>query len=75
MPADSGPLHTQDCEPVTRTLEALSLAENNAEPVQVRLLHTTLEGPLEYVNDARWMESRRGFVRGIEWILFHGHLD
>ena len=34
------------------------------------LLHTTLEGPTEYVN-ARWMSS----LHGIEWIMFHGHLD
>ena len=38
------------------------------------LLHTTLEGPMEYVN-ARWMWSPRGFLHGIEWIMFHGHLD
>ena len=34
------------------------------------LLHTTLGGRAEYVN-ARWMES----LHGIEWIMFHGHLD
>ena len=33
-----------------------------------------LEGPTEYVN-ARWMWSLHGFLRGIEWIMFHGHLD
>ena len=33
------------------------------------LLHTTLEGPTEYVN-ARWVYS----LHGIEWIVFHGHL-
>ena len=37
-------------------------------------LHTTLEGPSEYVN-ARWMQSLHGFLRGIEWIMLHGHLD
>ena len=37
-------------------------------------LHTTLEGPTEYVN-ARWMQSLHGFLYGIEWITFHGHLD
>ena len=37
-------------------------------------LHTTLEGPPEYVN-ARWMYNPHGFLRGIEWIMFHGHLD
>jgi hypothetical protein len=37
-------------------------------------LHTTLEGPTEYVN-ARCMWSLHGFLHGIEWIMFHGHLD
>jgi hypothetical protein len=37
-------------------------------------LHTLLEGPTEHV-DARWMFSLRGFLRGIEWIMFYGHLD
>jgi hypothetical protein len=36
-------------------------------------LHTTLEGPMEYV-DARWMSSLHGILHGIEWIMFHGHL-
>ena len=38
------------------------------------LPYTTLEGPTEYVN-AKWMQSLAGFVHGIEWIMFHGHLD
>ena len=46
----SGPLHTWDWEPVTITLQALSLVEK-AELVQVRFM---LERPTEYVN-ARWM--------------------
>jgi hypothetical protein len=37
-------------------------------------LYTTFEGPTEYVN-ARWMQSLHGFLHGIEWIMFHGHLD
>ena len=37
-------------------------------------LHTTLEGAIEYVN-ARWMQSLHGFLHGINWIMFHGHLD
>ena len=37
-------------------------------------LHTTLEGPTWYVN-ARWMWSPHGFPHGIQWIMFHGHLD
>jgi hypothetical protein len=38
------------------------------------LLHTSLEGPAEYVN-VRWMSSLHGFLHGIKWIEFHGHLD
>ena len=37
-------------------------------------LHTTLEGPTEYVN-TRWMYSLHGFLNGIKWIMFHGFLD
>ena len=37
-------------------------------------LHTALEGPMEYVN-AWWMWSLHGFLHGIKWIMFHGHLD
>jgi hypothetical protein len=37
-------------------------------------LRTTLEGPTEYVN-ARWLESPDKFLRGIAWVMFHGHLD
>ena len=37
-------------------------------------LHTTLEGSTECV-DARWTESLRGFLRGIECTVIHGHLD
>ena len=38
------------------------------------LWNTTLEGRMEYVS-ARWMWSLHGVLRGIEWIMFHGHLD
>jgi hypothetical protein len=38
------------------------------------LLHTTLEGPTEYVN-ARWMQSLHGFLHGIKWNMYHDHLD
>ena len=37
-------------------------------------LYTTLEGPTEYMN-ARWTSSLHVFLHGIEWIVFHGHLD
>jgi hypothetical protein len=33
-----------------------------------------LEGPTEYVN-VWWMWSLHWFLHGIEWIVFHGHLD
>jgi hypothetical protein len=39
-----------------------------------RSLHTMLEGPTEYVN-ARWMQSLHGFLHGIKWIMFHGHVE
>jgi hypothetical protein len=29
---------------------------------------------MEFVN-ARWLLSLHGFLRGIKWIMFHGHLD
>src|ERR1700738_3936971 len=32
-------------------------------------LHTTLEGPMEYVN-ARWMYNLHGLLHGIKWIMF-----
>ena len=37
-------------------------------------LHTTLEGPREYLN-ARWMQSLHGFLHGTNWIMSYGHLD
>ena len=37
-------------------------------------LHTTLEGPTEYVN-AKWMQSLHGFLHGIRWTMFHCRLD
>ena len=29
---------------------------------------------MEYVT-ARWIKSLHGFLHGIEWIMFHAHLD
>ena len=29
---------------------------------------------MEQVN-ARWMQRQIGFLHGIKWIIFHGHLD
>ena len=63
------PLHTQDWEPKTITLQALSLVEK-VEPIQV---HFTLR-----LRDQQsmWMQggckSLHGFLHGI---MFHGHLD
>jgi hypothetical protein len=39
-------------------------------------LHTMLEGPTEYLN-ARWIHgySLHGFLHGIDWIMFHIHLE
>ena len=37
--------------------------------------YTTLEGPTQCVNDARWIWSLHGFLHDIEWIVFHGHWD
>ena len=68
-----GPLHTRDWEPVTGTLQALSLVEN-AEPVQVRFFTLCLRD-----QRSMWMQDGRkrlhGLLHGIEWIMLHGHLD
>ena len=49
-----------------RTSSTLIGEKGGASPSS---LHTTLEGPTEYVN-ARWMWSLHGFLHGIEWIMF-----
>jgi hypothetical protein len=57
---------------MTITVQAFSLVEKGrATP---SLLHTRLEGPMEYVN-ARWMSCPRGFIHAIKWIMFHSHLN
>ena len=58
--------------PRDRTSSTLIGWEGGAGPSS--LLHTTLERPTDYVN-ARWMWGLHGFLRGIERIVFHGHLD
>ena len=65
-----GPLHTRDWEPVTITLQALSLVEK-AEPVQVRFTRGT-NGECECKMDVK---SLHGVLHGIKWMMFHGHLD
>jgi hypothetical protein len=68
-----GPLHTWDWEPVTITLQALSLVEK-AEPVQVHFFTLRLRDQW-----SMWMQdgckSLHGFLHGIIWTTFHGHLD
>ena len=67
------PLHTRDWGHVTITLQTLSLLEK-VEPVQVRFTLCLRDQRSMWLN-ARWMQSLHGFVHGIEWIMFHGHLD
>jgi hypothetical protein len=67
-----GPLHTRDWEHVTITCQALSLVEK-MEPVQVRFT------PCSWDQHNIWMQNGckvyMRFLRGIKWIMFHGHLD
>ena len=66
-------LDTRDWEPVSSTLQALSLVEK-AEPVQVRYFTLCLRDQW-----SKWMQDGckvyMNFYRGIKWIMFHGHLD
>ena len=62
-----GPLHTRDHFTSTIVI-------GGKGKVGPSLLHTILEGPMEYMT-ARWMSSLHGFLHNIEWIMFHGHLD
>ena len=39
------------------------------------LLHTMLEGPPEYRSECKMDVQSTRFLHGIEWIMFHGHLD
>ena len=69
------PLHTRDWEPVTIfNYTSSTLIGGKGGAGLISSLHTTLEGATEYAN-ARWMSSLHGFLRGIKWIMFHGHLD
>ena len=61
-----GPLHTQDWGPMTITLQALSFVQK-VELVQV---HFTLRLWDQW---SKWMQD--GFLHGIKWIVFYGHLD
>ena len=68
----SAPLHTRDWESVTGPLQALSLVEK-ADPVQLRFTLRLRD------QDSMWMQDGckvlYGFLHGIKWIMFHGHLD
>ena len=46
----------------------------NVEKAGLVKVHTTLEGPIEYVT-TRWMSKSTWFLHGIEWIMFYSHLD
>ena len=61
-------------KPMTIALQALSLV-GKAEPVQVHFtLRLRNQRRSMWMQDG-WMWSLHGFLHGIEWIMFHGHLD
>jgi hypothetical protein len=62
------PLHTRDWEPMTITLQALSLVEK-AEPVQVRFTLRLRDRRNKWMQDGCkvYMDS---FLHGIKWIMF-----
>ena len=64
--------NTREWEPVTMTLQALSLVEK-AEPVQVRFTLRLRDHRSMWMQDA--CKVYMGSYMGIEWIMFHGHLD
>ena len=69
-------LHGPQCKPVLSTRDHYTSStriggKGGAGP---SLLHTSLEGPTEYVNII-WMSSLHGFLHGTKWIMCHGHLD
>ena len=68
-----GPLHTRDWEPVTSTLQALSLVEK-AAPVQVRFTLVRLRD-----RRSMWMQGGCNVYMdsymASKWIMFHGCLD
>ena len=46
-----------------------------AEPVQVHYFTLCLRYQMSEFVNVRWMLSLHGFLHGIKWIMFHGHLD
>ena len=70
--SNSGPLHTRDWEPVTITLQALSLVDK-AEPVQVCFTLRLRDQRSMWMKDG--CKVHTDSLHGINWIMFHGHLD
>ena len=76
--AASGPLHTRDWEPVTSTLQALSLVEKT-EPVQVRFTLCLRDQQSMWMQDGCkvYMDSymaSNGSCFMVTWIIFKNHL-
>jgi hypothetical protein len=76
--AYSGPLHTQDWEPVTITLQAFLLVEK-AEPVQVRFTLCLRHQRSMWIQDGCkvYMDSdmaSNGLCFMVTWIIFKNHL-
>ena len=67
-----GPLHTWAWEPVTSTLQALSLVEK-AELVQVCFTLHLRDQRSMWMHDG--CRSPHGLLHDIKWTMFHGHLD
>ena len=73
-----GPLHTRDWEPVTITLQALSLVEK-AEPVQVHFILRLRDQRSMWMQDGCkvYMDSymaSNGSCFMVTWIIFKNHL-
>ena len=66
------PPHTQDWEPVTIKVEALSLVEK-AKLVQVRFTLRLRDERSKWMYDG--CKVYTGFLHNIKWIKIHGHLD
>ena len=70
-----GPLYTRDWEPMTSTLQALSLV-GKAELVQVCFtLRLRDQQSMWMQHGCRLYTHLHGVLQGIEWTMFHGHLD
>ena len=69
---DLGPLHIRSWELLTSTLQALSLVEK-AVTVQIRFKLHLRDQRSVWVQDG--CKTLHAFIHGIEWIMFHGHLD